>query len=347
MKLTFAVLAAIIFYNSNAFAALGKEGGGGKGVVCRDLNQDIRSVELLDLWEARNVHHLKIVNSTGDLKGDLDLATERSKNVLLEETANFSNETVEQLKFISYGITGFRKFSSMERLRQVDLPLTSDSFEGNLNLPSNCKVEQIAIFYQPSDLGSYRWQINSDLLDKMDNVNLAALALHEAFYAHLGTYGWETNSLRIRRVVGQVMSGKSILSHEDLLNKPYVRCAVDGTFHALNSHVYFFQNIQLRDPKITMLVTNVRGSRLIDFSHPLLESSQIDFSLDIAEFYYRLNQSNSMIQITAKGNPQDIEFDTQVNFQMQSGVGIVAKTKVTGGGFKPAPVENLKCQLVN
>jgi len=32
MKLTFAVLAAFICYNSNAFAALGKEGGGGKEI---------------------------------------------------------------------------------------------------------------------------------------------------------------------------------------------------------------------------------------------------------------------------------------------------------------------------
>src|SRR4051812_44942019 len=84
MKIRLSVFSLIILFAISSLA-LGKEGGGGKGVVCRDANKNIRSVELLDLWEAKNLRGQQIVQSTGSFKNDLDLAIERTKNMVAEE----------------------------------------------------------------------------------------------------------------------------------------------------------------------------------------------------------------------------------------------------------------------
>jgi len=367
MKLFLYLTFFLASIQQSVFARVGGSGtGGGKGVVCTQANGEF-TVELLDLWEERNLRKNQIVTSTGNLKADLDSALLRTKSIFTEEDIQKTDgsflktdeETLEELQFVSYGIAGLKNFNNVQRLTGKKLPLTDDSFEGNLDLGPNCHIEQLVVFTHGSGITS-RWQIDMDLVSKMDSVNLAALSLHEALYGLFDTYSFETNSLRVRRAVGYVMSGKSFASIQSLLQTPYVKCATntiaeemgvpkdDPRYSYLNriltGFVYFVQNRGVSYPRISMIVDKIRTSRLIGFNSPILTAQGIDLNLTVHEFYQKLTTSNS--DIVARGNSHDVEHETEVVFQMRAGLGTVSKPKSTGGGFTPAPVGNLNCTLI-
>ncbi len=52
-------------------------GGGGKGVVCRNANGSLRSVDLLDLWEGRLLYKETPVQQDGALETDVGIALDR------------------------------------------------------------------------------------------------------------------------------------------------------------------------------------------------------------------------------------------------------------------------------
>lgn len=356
---------ALIYHS--AFARAGGSGtGGGKGVVCTQGNGQVK-VELLDLWEERNIRKNQIVASQGNLQADLDSALARAKNVFSREDIQAPDgslekadeETYRHLQFASYGIVGLTNFNNVQKLTGTKLPLTDDSFEGDLDLGPNCHIEQLVVFTHGPGT-TPRWQMDMDLVSKMDSINFAALGLHEALYGLFDTYGAETNSLRVRRAVGYVMAGKSFASIQSLLQKPYIKCATDSIAsemgvpkddprysylnQILTGFVYFVHDRNSSVPRVSMIVDKVRSSRLIGFNNPTLTAQGIDLSLDVNEFFQKLVTSSSTI--AARGNTNDIENTTEVVLQMKSGVGTVSNPKNTGGGYLMAPVENLNCHLI-
>lgn len=359
----------IVSASTLAFAG-GMEGGGGKGVVCRDSAGHIQSVELLDLWETKNIRHEQIIPSLGSASSDLKSAINRAKNIFTEEDITrpdgtiikADTEIIEELTFIAFGVIDPSKnFENVERVRGVNLPISNDSYEGNLTLNPNCRIEQVATFSHGWGHDSH-WVVNLDLTDKMDNINLAAFGLHEAVYQYLDTYSEETNSLRVRRSVGFVMSGKEFSDIKNKLKSPYIKCSandiakeigvspVDPHYTYLNrtltGFVYFTQDPNIIVPKITMVVDKIRSSRLIDFATPSLISN-INLNTTVPEFFNNLQKSKMQIKIQAFGNPNDIEFNSEVDFDFLSSSGVVSKIKSTGAGLNPAPVSNLTCELIN
>ena len=61
MKILFSL--SIILFSLNGHTTGGIDGGGGNGVVCRDQNQNISHVRLLDLFEGEVLHQLVINES--------------------------------------------------------------------------------------------------------------------------------------------------------------------------------------------------------------------------------------------------------------------------------------------
>ena len=158
------------------------------------------------------------------------------------------------------------------------------------------------------------------------------------------------------------MSGKEFSDINNKLIKPYIKCSTndiakeigvsptDPRFtyfnRILTGFVYFTQNQNLAAPSIMMVVDKIRTSRLIDFSTPTLIAN-VNLNTTIPEFFNNLKGSSAFVKIQAFGKPNDIEFDSEVDFNFVSGTGVVSKIKSTGGGFSPAPVPNLRCELIN
>lgn len=217
----------------------GSEGtGGGKGVVCRVPDGRVESVELLDLWEAREIYGRAPDANSGTLEEQLARAIARMKySVQLGVGVTLSNydgdftepEYLEfYLKKFSKMFTGDSK--SLRRLRNTKLTLTNDSFEF-AEPQGPCAIEQVVNFVDAPVFPLIL--VNQDLVDKMDVKNKAALYLHEAFYlymrgysSNLGFVGYrEPDSQRVRRAIGYVFSGGSFESLEGFIaGRDTVQC---------------------------------------------------------------------------------------------------------------------------
>ena len=343
MKILKCIIIISISALSGAVASAGQDRGGGKGVVCRDSQNNVLTAELLDLWEAQNLRGKKIISSSGNMNTDMELALNRAKYIFSEE----DQRVYDSLKFASVNImncTDKNKpctFKNVVRVTGVDLPISNDSLEGNLSLPLGCKVEQVIGFehsYSPI------WTLNMDLVEKMDTINLVSLSLHEGVYGLLDTYGNEQNSERVRRVIGHVMSGGSFLRLADQIKKPYIQCKNSEAWPFGAGGLYFLQDSNVNYPKITAYSDSLRLSRLIDFNHTVVTSSDISTNASVDEFYGNLTTGNIKIKIQAASD--SFEYLSQLRFEMQSGVGTYIQDKLTGGGNLYAPMENMKCELI-
>ncbi len=207
---TSVLILSLVFSTVIANAGV-KEGGGGKGVVCRNTEGGIASVETLDLWEARTLYLRSLPTELASEEAliesaieilklsftDLELLRSRSRGV--DYLRDRLNEEILHLKSEDESIT--------RRLRNVTLALTDDSYE--LARPSaNCHIEQIVTYVDDNPDGSadgVRY-INQDLVEAMSPLSRAALYLHEAVYRILRDRYQEPNSIRVRRLVGLALS---------------------------------------------------------------------------------------------------------------------------------------------
>lgn len=326
-----------------AFALAGQDRGGGKSIVCRDNQNKVLSAELLDLWEAKNLRGKTIISSSGNIQTDMNLALNRTKYIFSED----DKRVFDSLQFASVNIlncTNKNKpcsFQNVVRVTGIDLPLSNDSLEGNLPLPQGCKVEQVIGFehaYSPV------WTLNMDLIEKMDTINLVSLCLHEGVYGLLDTYGNERNSERVRRVIGHVMSGGSFSLLADQLKRPYIQCKNSEPWSFGAGGIYFMQDSNVNYPKITAFSDSIRLSRLIGFNNTVVTSNDTNTKVSVDQFYRNLNTGN--IKLKLQGASDSFEYLSQLRFEIQSGVGTYIQDKLTGGGNLYAPMENMKCELI-
>lgn len=231
-----AAVAALAFTSVGAQAGNGASGGG-KGVVCRDPQKKIRSAELLDLWEAGEIHGLHVKPAKGSVNQMVDRALRNlSQSMDLDLTAEFDSKlhtgadavyeilSLEAEPFLNAPPP--ESSIKVKRLHGVTMPLTNDSFE--VAVPENCPVEQI-VTYVDYNLFSGTIVINQDIYDKLDDLNKAALIVHEALYKFLRNQFDESNSLRVRRSVGLTFSGHTFgtINSQNLPNEYYL-CTVAG-----------------------------------------------------------------------------------------------------------------------
>lgn len=136
----------------------GVDGGGGKGIVCRDSSNNIKSAEILDLYEGRTMYGLEIIKSSEPMDAQIDKALEKLSNNL-----------------------SVSAFVSLVKKKMVLLPPDTelvpvdDSFEALF--PKDCKAEQLAHYYSDEKV-----LINGDIWNHLTETDRAALILHEAIY---------------------------------------------------------------------------------------------------------------------------------------------------------------------
>lgn len=258
------IVFCLIFVSGAAHAGGFEVGGGGKSVVCLKRDQKtVKSVELLDLWEARTVTSYPEPKVSGKLS---EIVAKNLANLAnsypYDLSGNLGNGDCKAEACIHDMLTGFaQKFLKpnpqvVRVLHGVKLSLTSDSFEAVQ--PADCEIRQV-VNYLPSGVVL----VDGDLLKKMDLRNRAALIAHEAYYATLRNFANEKNSVRTRRAIGLSFAGYTFEKGQRAPIKGLVCKAVD-------SSVGFTQFVIEETPAadsmragINVYVSDVFGSKLI------------------------------------------------------------------------------------
>lgn len=191
MRSIFLVLTTLISLNTFAGSDGVGAGGGGTSVVCRDQDKNIRSAELLDLYEAQRVHGLKLINSTGDLRRDFELAVART--YALQGSPEMINEIDVQ--------ENLNKFFDLVIFKTEPLKLLPD-VGAVPELPSGCQLEQLAYFH---DSPVMSLEVNKEIWDALDTRSRAALLSHEMLYVYERSLQ-EPTSESTREMVARIYS---------------------------------------------------------------------------------------------------------------------------------------------
>lgn len=175
----------LILFSSLSFA--GDKGNGGYSIVCRDNESGtINSAELLDIYEGRILYKRNF------------LSNEKS----LEELIALAEEKVSIYGFFA---TKLRKEINLIEKNKIYIPAgnelepTDDAFPPIKK--KGCKFEQLANYTNSGEV-----LISSEIYDELDNLNKAALIIHEAIYSIRRKALGEPTSQNTRRLVAHIMA---------------------------------------------------------------------------------------------------------------------------------------------
>ncbi|MGZ3768182.1 MAG: hypothetical protein ACXVCP_05795 [Bdellovibrio sp.] len=170
MKFLSSVFSLFLIYLSLPALAIGNDvGNGGNVVACRDDHNTLKSIELLDFYEARILRGIEA--NFGGPSGSLD----QSFNILLSRL-NERNPT-RAARYKEWYSTFFKDANLLAGIKLVEIP---DS--NHVAIPAGCKVEQIVNQRKPEFPEDKRYVVNKDLWDALDNNSKAGLIFHEFIY---------------------------------------------------------------------------------------------------------------------------------------------------------------------
>ncbi len=194
MKFLIALL--IVVSSINCIAGV-LNGGGGKAVVCRDLDQKIKSVETLDLYEGRVQYGLGV-----HIKSDsyLNMATEVLTTLGRGRGPDFTKDLVS---------TALR-IDRIKRLLPAGTSLQNIDDSNEVVAPDHCKIEQLANYIDQSMI-----LVNGEMWGTMDEVNKAALIVHETLYYYFRFLAGANSSAHARKAVAYGFSGLVLESVRD------------------------------------------------------------------------------------------------------------------------------------
>lgn len=196
----------------------GMSGGGGQSVVCRDQQGQIQTAEVLDLFEGRELFGLSYVSFGSSVD-------EIISKVKLDNRDSMSQPEIHLFPLIER-VQKITRFTG----NNVILKPIDDAAE--VVTPANCDVEQVASYVDDNLL-----LINKEIWDHFDNINKAALILHEAVY-RLERYDGARNSRRARKIVSHIMAGFGFEPiKEGLPGETKVCSSISGAFQ-----FYYFPN---------------------------------------------------------------------------------------------------------
>lgn len=208
------VLTGILFYAFSAFA--GDKGNGGYSIVCRDTAGQIISAELLDIYEGKVLFRKNYADTNS---GPADIVS--------SVVSKLNNYSVFQAKL--------KKEISLIEKNKIFIPLgnelepTEDAFPPIRK--KGCEFEQVANYTNLGEL-----IIAEEIHNHLDNVNKAALIIHEAIYSIRRKAVGDTNSQVTRRFVAQLLATNSdpeVIEQWalDSLQRPntFRACGLEGT----------------------------------------------------------------------------------------------------------------------
>lgn len=182
-----------ILFISFSVGATGRTvGNGGDAVVCEDSKQNLQSIELLDFYEGRILKGI-----VTDLGGD-DLSVDQKITLALARLQRVSPERAQRYsKDVAHF---FEETLFLEDSRLQDIPDT-----GNIVIPRNCRIAQIANQSAPLYSDDKRYVIDRHLWDALDNTGRAGLILHEVIYKEALELGHQ-NSVSVRSLNANLCS---------------------------------------------------------------------------------------------------------------------------------------------
>jgi hypothetical protein len=143
--------------------------GGGFAVVCRNSVDKIESAELLDLYEARTVYNFELMKSSGDEQRDYVRAVSNGYRLRGSNPPVTEHEILEHLQRFRKLIAWLPEDEKLPNLHDLG---------STINIPSGCKIEPLAVFYDSQDVVL----IDKEIWTALDSLSRSALVLHEVNY---------------------------------------------------------------------------------------------------------------------------------------------------------------------
>lgn len=237
--------------------------GGGAGVVCRDRDSNIESVQLLDLYEAQ-VRHRSLVPSTGDVQKDYIDSVLRT--YFLQGSSVFGPPSNSESQ------SHYKSFIDAIHwtARGVKIPLLRDQGEIEA-LPQNCYLEQIAIFHGNNVFAPEFIEMQTDLWERLPALHKAALIWHELLYKYYRLMK-DSNSEYTRAEVAYIFTAKGTPVLGDLPSSARSCTAYDESGRV--TQFFIFSDPFLNGKQQWRLqFTQLMGRPLLDKTFAVLEKN--------------------------------------------------------------------------
>lgn len=176
----------LLFLSSTVWSGPRVTGNGGDGVVCRDPRGAIKSVRLLDYYEAqveRNISPRLGQQTTAQNTAVMLDRLQRQDAILFKAVMSYYSKFENEMQMIAN--------ANFEDIRDSE----------HLTFPFGCKVEQMAVQRPPIMSSDKYYFINQNLWNHLPAPDRAGLLLHEVLYRiYLDHFGvlQEVNSRVVR-----------------------------------------------------------------------------------------------------------------------------------------------------
>lgn len=161
--------------------------GGGSAVVCRAPDQSILSAEVLDIFEARSVYGQNLITHESMAIDDILKVVQERLQTIGEDPEGVASVIPK----IHANMTVLPEGVKLEPIHDAK-PVA---------LPKGCKLEQLAAYIDPTR----KVAVDREVWEKLDNLNKAALIVHEGIYQLTRKEG-DTDSRRARKLTGYLFS---------------------------------------------------------------------------------------------------------------------------------------------
>lgn len=239
LGISFFKLAAVISiswlsYTPNVFAGT-RDGGGGIGVYCKT---GISRLQILDLYEAREIKHLSPLTATGDFYEQVYQAWLRDLAVSKNPLENWRMPTRAQS---DQAVDKF--FKTAVVFTQEILPPTEDATLPVI--PHGCDFVQIAVNKLNSD---QTLKINFGYWNQLNTEQRAALIYHELFYSTRMSFAGDSTSDNVRAYIGELFSERQpIPKFYDMPSKNLYKCFAKN----LPTKFYYYQSVNTQQNLIS------------------------------------------------------------------------------------------------
>jgi len=212
MKISKLILSLSLTLSFNSWA--GDVGNGGMSVVCRNTDGSITSAELLDIYEGRELYQRTYAD---------DLLSVETRIQLMLLNLVKKPEAIDKFQAELSTIYANAVFVGNEN----ELELTNDALP--IIRKKGCKLEQVANYTDNGEIF-----ISQEIYEEFDNLNKAALYVHESFYSLYRKFNKKMlpmNSRDSRKLTAYLMAKQVDQNVVSALLKKHidVPCGLEGT----------------------------------------------------------------------------------------------------------------------
>lgn len=170
----------------SSFAMAGDKGNGGYSIVCRDNEGPITSAEILDMYEGRILYKKTYAVDQNSVEDLINLALSR-----VDYWGAFAGKLKKEIELVEKNMIMIPEGNELE--------LTDDAFPPIKK--KGCKFEQLANYTNSGEV-----LVSQEIFDRLDNVNKAAMFIHEAIYSIRRKSLGDTTSQVTRKFTAQLLA---------------------------------------------------------------------------------------------------------------------------------------------